>query len=78
MDWLTISQLIIRVGLPAANLIWTKWQTKSEPTQKDWDELRAMANQTPESLLTQALINNNIDVNSPKAQELLALVKGNL
>jgi hypothetical protein len=76
MDWLIIAQLIIKLGLPAANLIWTKWQAKGEPTQKEWDELKALANQTPESMLTQALQNNGIDINSPKAQELLALVKG--
>lgn len=74
MNWATIAQLIIQIGLPAAQKIWEKWQVKGEPTAEDWAELRLLANRTPESLLMQALINNNIDLNSEKAKELLRLV----
>lgn len=75
MNWATLIPIIAAYGLPLAEKLWQKWSTNSEPTQADWDELKALGAQTMESQVLAALVRNGVSVDDPKAKELLALLK---
>lgn len=76
MGWEIWLQLIARVGIPTAASLWTKWQAGGEPTAADWDELRALGEQTPVSIMKKALIAKGIDPESDEGKKWLALVGG--
>ena len=70
-----MAQLIAQYGLPLAERLWQKWASETEPTQADWDELKSLASQTMESQVIAALARNGIALDSPKAKEMLALIR---
>lgn len=76
MNWALLIPIIAQYGLPLAEKLWQKWASKGEPTQADWDELKALGAQTMESQLLAALVRNGISVDDPRAVELLKLVRG--
>ena len=75
MNWAMWIQLITQVGLPLAEKLWQKWSANNEPTQADWDELRALSVQTPESQLRDSLVRAGIPLDSDKAKKLFELLK---
>lgn len=73
MIWI---ELIAKYGLAMAEYLWANWSNKNEPTQADWDELRKrIADNDPQRVMLRVLAANNIAPDSPRGQELLALVK---
>jgi len=68
-------QLIMQVGIPLAEKLWQKWSSGEELTQADWDELKALSVQTPESQLRDALVRAGIPLDSEKAKKLFELLK---
>lgn len=74
MNWAEAIQLIIAVGLPAAEKIWQKVASGKDPTQADWDELRALTNQKASDQMLTVLKAQNIDPASDAGKAFLALV----
>ena len=74
MDWLQIGQLIIQIGLPAAQLLIKKWEDKANVTSAQFGELIDLANRTARDRMIVALTAQGIDPASPQGQILLAAV----
>jgi hypothetical protein len=74
MDWATLTLLIINNGLPLALKLAEKWQSKDIVTPEEFAELKALAAQTPTSQMRDALTRAGIDILSPQAERLRALV----
>lgn len=72
MNWATIANLIVTIGLPAAEKLWNLVTTNTAPTQADWDTLKALANQTAKDRMTAQLKAAGIALDSPQAIALLA------
>jgi hypothetical protein len=76
MTWAIAISLIEQYGLPLAISLWKKWTTGADPTQADWDELTAMANQTAKDRMLLALTKAGVDPNSEQGKALLAAASG--
>ncbi len=74
MSWALLIPLIVQYGLPLAESLWQKWSTGTAPTQADWDQLKALAAQTPLTQMTDALTRAGIPLTDPHAVALLALI----
>lgn len=75
MSWEVLIPIIAQYGIPLAEKLWQKWSSKVEPTQADWDELKALGSQTARSQMTDAIARAGISLDDPRAIELLKLVK---
>jgi hypothetical protein len=75
VSWAVLIPIIATYGLPLAEKLWVKWSMQTPPVAEDWAELNALAAKTARTHLEQALIRNGVALESPKAIELLALVK---
>lgn len=73
MGWETLIPIIAQYGIPLAEKLWNKWSTSTAPTQADWDELRALAQQNASSHMTAALVRAGIDPSSAQGKALLGL-----
>lgn len=73
MDWATVIDLVIRVGVPATQKLIALWEAKAQVTSKDFDELIAIENQTPRDRMLLVLKAQGIDPASPQGVALLAL-----
>lgn len=74
MNWATLIPLIISQGLPLAEKLWQLFKAGGEPTQADWDALKALSQETARSQMIKALQRAGIALDSPQAVALLALV----
>lgn len=74
MSWSILAQLIISVGLPAAEAIWKKAAAGTDPTQADWDEIKAMAAQKAVDRALIQLKAKGIDPESEQGKLILSLV----
>lgn len=74
MGWEALIPLIISQGLPLAESIWQKWSSGSPPSQKDWDDLKALSSQTALDRAKAALVRKNIPLDSDQAKAILALI----
>lgn len=77
MGWSDILALVLKYGPEAISLaefLWQKITAGTPPTQADWDQLKALANNTARSQMTAALLKAGIDPNSEQGKALLALV----
>jgi hypothetical protein len=74
MDWATIAQLILQIGLPAVQALIKKWENKDNVTSAQLDELIALASRSARDRMTAALVAQGIDPASPQGQILLAAV----
>lgn len=72
--WAIIANLIVTQGIPVAEAIFQKWSAGAEPTQKDFDDIRALASQTAADRLKAGLVAAGIPLDSDQARALLALV----
>lgn len=74
MGWDVLIPLIVQVGLPLAESLWTKWSTSAPVTAADWAELRALANQTAVDRAKAQLAAAGIVETDPKYAQIIALV----
>ncbi len=72
--WTVFAPLIVELGLDAAEAIFQKWQAGGVPTQADFDDIRAKAQQTAVDRTKARLAANGIALDSPEAARILALV----
>lgn len=66
--------MILQYGVPFAEKVWQKWSSGNNPTQADWDELKALGKNTARSQMLDALSRAGIALDDPKAVALLAQV----
>ena len=52
--WTSLLPIIAQYGLPVAEKIWLLTTKKTDPTQADWDELKALAQKTSADYLAEA------------------------
>lgn len=77
MNWIVIAQLVAQYGpqgIDLAEKLWQKWSAGKEPTQADFDELRAFASVSARDRLKAQLTLAKIPLDAPQALALLALV----
>ena len=75
MDWTLIIALIKEVGYPAAEAIFKKWSSAKEPTQADFDELRALIGQTSQDRMKAALVKAGIVLDSDEGRKFMELTQ---
>lgn len=73
MDWLLFAQLIIQLGLPAAEKIFNKWSAGGELTAKDIQEVKDAAALTAQDRVKARLVAARIDPQSEEGKKFLAL-----
>jgi len=74
MGWEALIPIIAQYGIPLAEKLFQKWTSGTPPTQADFDELRALANQTAADQMKARLAAAGIPLDSPQGKQLLALV----
>lgn len=74
MEWATLITLIINNGVPLALKLYDKWESKDVVTPEEIAELKALAAQTPQTQMRDALLRAGVDLASDKGKELLSLV----
>lgn len=67
--------LIIQYGLPFAQMIWQKVTAGGNVTQADFDELNALAAQTPQTHLQNVAKSLGLPMTDPRIVALAALIK---
>ena len=72
MDWATIANLILTIGLPAAEKLWSLVTTNTAPTQADWDTLKKLADQKAVDLMKAQLTAAGIALDSPQGVAMIA------
>lgn len=76
--WEILIPLIVKEGItaiPIAEALWKKWTSGADPTQADWDELRALASSSANAKMMLVLGKHGIPLDSPQGLALLALTK---
>ena len=73
MGWEALIPIIAQYGLPLAEMLWTKWASGNPPTQSDWNDLKAAAQQTARDRMVKILLDNGIDPASEQGKTFLAL-----
>lgn len=73
MNWSLLIPIIAQYGLPLAERLFAKWSTDNVPTQADFDELRAAAQQSAADRMRAALNAARIPLDDPTAQKLIGL-----
>ncbi len=71
--WAALIPIIAQYGLPLAEALWLKWASGNQPTQADWDELKALASQTAKDRMLKVLADHGIDPASDQGNAFLAL-----
>ena len=66
--------LLLQFGLPFVEKIISLWTNKADVTAADWDQLKALAQNTALSQMKAALARAGIAETDPHAQALLAQV----
>lgn len=62
------------IGIQIAEQLWKMFQSGGNPTQADWDVLKALASKTARQQMLDALAKAGIDPNSEQGKAMLALV----
>lgn len=73
MDWITLANLILTVGLPAAEKLWNLVTSGTPPTQADWDALKALASAKASDKMAAQLTAAGIALDSAQGKAMLAL-----
>jgi hypothetical protein len=76
ISWSLIIGLMIKYGIPFAESVYRRWAAGGAPTQKDFDELKAMAAETPESLFLSLAASRGLTPDDPRVVELMKLIQG--
>lgn len=74
MDWLSIGTMVLQYGLPFVEKLIANWQNKTPVTVEEWNNLKALAQNTALSQMKAALARAGIAETDPKAVALLAQV----
>jgi hypothetical protein len=74
MEWAVVAQLIAQYGLPFAEFLIAKINTKGTVSPEEWASLKALANVNARQVLTERLKAAGIDPASTQGAALLALV----
>lgn len=74
MEWATLAALIAQYGIPFAEFLINKIQTKGEVTPEEWAELKQLASTNARSEMIERLQAAGIDPSSPQGQTFLTLV----
>lgn len=74
MDWVTVAGLAFQYGLPFAEKLINKWETKTPVSSAEWADLKSVAQNTALSQMKAALARAGIPETDPKAIALLAQV----
>lgn len=74
MDWIIIANLIVNEGIPVAEAIFRRWSSGQNPTQADFDEIRALGKQTATDRARLKLVAAGIPLDSEQAKLILSLV----
>jgi len=72
--WGLLIPIIANEGLPVAEALFKKWSAGTPPSQADFDELRALGQQTALDRTKARLAAAGIPLDSDQAKEILALV----
>lgn len=73
MDWATVANLIVDIGMPAVERLISLWETKQAVTSAEFANLQSLANQTAQDRMKARLTAAGIDLNSDQAKVLLGL-----
>jgi hypothetical protein len=73
MDWGTIAALIVNYGVPFAEKIVAKWESKATPSTADFVELKQLESANAADEMKSVLARNNISLDSSLAKDLIAL-----
>lgn len=73
MNWAVLIPIIAQQGLPYAEKLWQLWSSPLNPTQADFDSLRALAKQTAQDRMKSNLATAGVALDSPQGQQLIAL-----
>jgi hypothetical protein len=74
MGWDVIAGVIIQYGLPFAEKLISNWTNKNPVTVQEWNDLKALAQNSALSQMKAALARAGISESDPHAVALLAQV----
>ena len=74
MNWETIANLVIQIGLPATEKLIALWESKAAVTLAEFQALRAQAQLNASDEMSEQLKALGIALDSPQAIALLKLV----
>lgn len=75
LTWVTLATLLAKYGPEMTDFIVSRIHAGNEVTPEEWAKLRAMALQTPESQLREAMARAGITEENEHAKNLLSMVK---
>lgn len=74
MEWITLASIVAQYGIPFAEFLIQKIQTKGEVTPEEWAQLKELASTTAHSEMVERLKASGIDPASPQGLQFLTLV----
>lgn len=75
MEWVTLASIIAQYGIPFAEFLINKIQTKGEVTPEEWTQLKQLASVSAKSELLERLKAAGIDPASDQGKAMLSLVQ---
>lgn len=75
MNWITVANLIITVGLPATEKLIAKWSDGAPVTLEEFAEIRAIALQSAADRMKAQLVKAGIPLDGETAKTLLGLAQ---
>lgn len=75
MEWVTLASIIAQYGIPFAEFLFNKIQTKGEVTPEEWAQLKQLASVSAKSELLERLKAAGIDPASDQGKAMLSLVQ---
>jgi hypothetical protein len=76
MDWATIAQLIITIGLPAVQKLIQNFENKTPVTAAEIQQLMDLAGRTSQDRMKAMIVSSGLTLDDPKVQALLQLTAG--
>jgi len=76
MNWAIVAQLIIEIGLPAAQRIVAQWEKDGAVTTEELNAIRAEADQKAVDRLRAMALQAGFELDDKRVQDLLALARG--
>jgi len=76
MDWVTVANLIITIGLPAVERLIANITNKTPVTLAEIQQLRELAGRTSQDRMKAMIVSAGMTLDDPKVQALLVLTQG--
>lgn len=73
LTWPILVELL-KLGLPAADYIIKQWLKGTPPTLEDWENLRKLAEISPETQILAVARRLGLDPADPRVKDLIALI----